>query len=80
MQFDHLRRREFNTLLGSTAAAWPPGARAQQEPVPVVGWLSSYFPDAFVLQLLASFRQGLVAAGYFEDHNVRIEYPGRGPK
>jgi putative ABC transport system substrate-binding protein len=68
-----VKRREFVTLVGA-AAAWPLTARAQQEPVPVVGWLSSYFPDGFGLQLLASFRQGLVAAGYFEDRNVRIEY------
>jgi ABC-type uncharacterized transport system substrate-binding protein len=67
-------RREFIALLGVAAATWPLAARAQQEPTPVVGWLSSYFPDAFGQQLLTSFRQGLVAAGYSEDRNVRIEY------
>jgi putative ABC transport system substrate-binding protein len=67
-----VRRREFITLLGGAAVAWPLAARAQQ-PLPVVGVLGGFSP-AGGAATLAAFRQGLSDTGYVERQNLGIEY------
>src|SRR5262249_22012059 len=73
MQFDELRRREFITLLGGAAAAWPLLAHAQQPVTPVIGYFSGRSLEAEAL-IRVPFLKALEGSGFAAERNIAIEY------
>jgi putative tryptophan/tyrosine transport system substrate-binding protein len=70
-----MRRRDFIKGIASSAAtAWPLAAQAQQQPMPVIGFLHIGTADAYTNRALTAFRTGLKETGYVEGQNVTIEY------
>src|SRR5260370_39154744 len=67
-----MKRREFITLFGGSAAAWPLAARAQQSAMPVVGFLRST-PSAPFQDLVVAFSQGLKEEGFVEGQNAVVD-------
>ena len=68
-----MRRRDFIRAIIAAVTTWPIAARAQQKPLPVIGYLSARTPEDSV-EVLAEFRRGLAETGFVEGQNVAIEY------
>jgi putative ABC transport system substrate-binding protein len=67
------RRRDVIALIGGVAVGWPLAARAQQKPMPVIGFLSGGSPNAYASRI-AAFRKGLNESGYIDGQDVAIEF------
>jgi putative ABC transport system substrate-binding protein len=69
-----VNRREFITLISGAAAAWPLAAQAQQQALPVVGFINAASPEGLARRQLDAFLKGLGETGFVEGRNVAIEY------
>jgi putative ABC transport system substrate-binding protein len=69
----NIARRKFIAALGGAVASWPRAVRAQQQALPVVGFVNGRSAESST-QYMAAFRQGLKEAGYVEGQNVTVEY------
>jgi putative ABC transport system substrate-binding protein len=68
-----MRRREFISLFGGAAVSWPMAVRAQQQAMPLVGFMNILSPE-IAPQFVPAFRQGLKEQGFVESQNVAVEY------